>query len=143
MTEESSAPEQSDVAVANGRPKHITAAVIIAFVLAVYEVAVGFVLFVRVDEAPGPVALWYVIGVLHFVFAGLLVWGGVAAFTGATNRILVLTAVAASIIMVITMVMEVAEGGTPSGLLFLVLYAVMLVLLTRAASKEFFLAKAG
>jgi cation transport ATPase len=138
---ESPAPAAAETTSTGQRPTAVTAAVVIAFLLSLYELATCFVLFVGANLTAGPTAVWYVFGVVHLGLAGLLAWGGWAALTGRGERILILTALAALIVLAIKTVIEMVYGIPPVGWLILVLYAVMGWLLIRPNSKEFFAAK--
>jgi cation transport ATPase len=137
---DSPAPAPAETTSTGQRPTTVTAAVVIAFLLSLYELATCFVLFVGANLTAGPTAIWYVFGVVHLVLAGLLAWGGWAALTGSTERILVLTALAAVIVLAIKTVIEIVYGIPPVGWLILVLYGVMGWLLIRPNSKEYFAA---
>jgi len=111
--------------------------------VAISEILLAFHLITRANELPTVPALWYSVAVLHFVFAGLMVWGGIAAFRGKTNAILVLTAGAVAIVMVFTMIVEIVNGDSPSGILALLPLVLMVSMVTRDRSKEFFAARGG
>lgn len=138
-------PEQpnapADVASPSQRPTVVTAAVVIAFLLAAYEVLTALVLFVDAQLAGGPSVVWYAFGVVHLVVAALLAWGGWAALSTGNGRILVMTSLVVVVVLVVKTILEIVYGILPVGWLILVLYGAMYWLLTRPASQEHFAQK--
>jgi hypothetical protein len=133
----------AEIATTSQRPTVVTAAVVIAFLLAVYEVLTALVLFTDAQIAAGPSVVWYVFAVVHLVLAALLAWGGWAALTAGNDRILVMTSLAVVVVLVVKTILEIVFGILPVGWLILILYATMYWLLTRPASKEYFAQKSA
>src|SRR5687767_3270535 len=97
-------PGQPAGDVAAGRPGIVLAASVIAFALALYEIATGALILIDAGQAATSVAVWYVLGLFHLAVAGALVWGALAALKGRTEKVLIYTAAVATIVMVVAFV---------------------------------------
>lgn len=127
---------------AGERPRTVTAAAVIAFILAAYEIISGILVIAAAIFAGPPsattVILWIVMGILHVAFGALLFWGARAALRGGAGaKILVLTAAAAAAVLVIVGIVNVVNGEFPGQLVVVILYAALLFLLFRPESKQF------
>jgi hypothetical protein len=131
-------PGQPAGDVAAGRPGIVLAACVIAFALALYEIATGALILIDAGQAATSVAVWYVLGLFHLAVAGALVWGGLAALTGRTEKVLIYTAAVAAIVMVVTFIVQFVSPIPAQGLFMVVVYGVVVVLLTRPQSTAFF-----
>ncbi len=79
------------------RPGAVTAAAVFAFIAAILEIlAALLVLAIAVSDKRtfGPPGLAWGYVAVNLVLASLMVWGGIAALRGRTNKILVYTALA-------------------------------------------------
>jgi hypothetical protein len=119
-----------------GRPTAVTAAVVIAFFLAFYELLTTIGLFLTPPRGPDP--MWYAFGVVHLLLAVVLVLGGLNARRGNSDRLLVGVSAAAVVVLAIKTVFEIVYDLLPVGWLILVAYGVMVYLLMRPTSKAFF-----
>lgn len=138
-----SAPESGPgQGLSASRPGTVTAAAVVAFILAACEIAIGLLLIAAaVVEAPtmGVIVVYVAVAVLHVAFGGLLIRGGHGALRAdsAASRLLLLTAAAASVVIVITAIANVLNGEPPGWLVLLILYGVLAYLLMRPESKRF------
>ena len=133
-------PQQVTAGTGAKRPSRVTAAVVIAFIMAAVQVFFGLMLVSLAASSAGPAFL----GVLNLMTAGFLVWGGIAALKGWTSKILAVTALTIAIINAITMIIAVANGtGIPVGVLGVILPAIIFTNLRTADSRQFFISRGG
>jgi len=135
------------LSVRGERPLTVTAAAVLAFLLAAIEVAIAvgnlalgaaFSGYTQTQKASYSSVvssgLLYLFGVIGLVLAALLVWGGVATIRGQTGRILA-AVVAAVIVLGIAVSLLVDWAYMEVGA---ILPAVIVFLLISTSSKEFF-----
>jgi uncharacterized RDD family membrane protein YckC len=129
------------------RPGTVTAAAVIAFVMAALNIAAGLHSIYNVfhyDPLTGALrAVLYISGVVGLVFAGLFIWGGVAALKGRTSKILFWTSLVASALYLINVPRNPTGYGGSVAVLCLALAAAVVILALQSSSKDFFRARAA
>ena len=144
-------PVDAAYAAPTARPGAVTAAAVIAFIIAGLEVLGALLAFVagvgysnltqsQKDQMPAMASsgTFYLMGLFELVFAGLLIWGGVAAIQGKTNKILFFVALAVAVLNVVYLFV----GGYLS-IVGVIIAVVIMVLLRQQSSKQWFLSRGG
>lgn len=142
-------PAYGGGAPAATRPGQITAAAVIAFVMAAFQLfaAIGnFSLAATINQYTA--AYWafvspgvlYALAVVNLVFAGLLIWGGLTTMQGKTNKILFFTAIAVMVVGVLTNIMV---HNYAFAFLPVILPGIILFLLWQQPNKDWFVAQGG
>jgi len=145
------APQQPPPAVGYDparRPGTVTAAAVFAFIAAVLELLaalfmLGIAVFSKRTFGPPGTAWGYTI--VNFALATLMIWGGIAALRGKSNKILVYTALVLAALQIVQTVLTIVKHfSTPvSTILGLILALLVVASLTTARSREFFIARGG
>src|SRR5262245_13724113 len=117
---ESPQPGPVPAAGVAARPGSVTAAAVIAFVLAAFEVVSGVLVMMASFAVGETAAMPYVLGVIQLVFAALFIWGGLQAMRGVTDKTLLWTVAAAAIVTVAAAIIRIFAGEIPGRLLLLV-----------------------
>jgi hypothetical protein len=131
------------------RPVQVTAAAVIAFILAALLILASLISFGVSGVAgafvgSGGAALLMVLGVFGLPVAGGMIWGGIQALNGKTSKILIVSAAAGFVLRVIGLIVLISLGqGVGYGILGLALQAAIVVILLQPPSKQFFTAKGG
>lgn len=135
------------------RPGTLTAAAVIAFVAAGFQIIGGILAMaggallgsaegaaedVGVDT-DGLGGLIILLGILALGYGGFYIWGGVVAMSGKNSMVLTIVAALAGLTEIIYMIVV----GPPSGLLGIAMSAVIVGLAMAPASREFVRAKGG
>ena len=124
------------------RPRAVTAAAVYAFAAALMQIpAALFSLFlaVRGRELFGPPGLGYGYAVVNLVFVVLMVWGGISALRGKTNKILVYTALVLAALQIVQTVLTVVKHyASPISTIIGLLLALLVIgcLTTRGAESS-------
>jgi len=131
------------------RPGMLTAAAVIAFVAAGFQIIAGIIAMAAggvansleddLDTGTSYGALAMVLGVLALVYGAVYIWGGVVALSG--KNTIVLTVIAG--ISLLTEVIGMIILGPPSGILGMALGAVIIGLAMAGPSREFVRSKGG
>jgi hypothetical protein len=133
-----------------GRPGQITAAAVIAFVMAALQLlaAIGYISLAGLlnSYAAGiyysflSPAVLYILALLSVAFGALLIWGGLLVMQGKTNKILFFTAIAAIVVSVISNIAVHSYGYAVGSF---ILPGVILFLLWQQPNKDWFVAQGG
>lgn len=156
---------------AAGRPGTVTTAVVLAFVTAAINLLIGLLFLfgwmyaatqVPKQTEEGAVAaslvftvFLFIVGLVFLLIAGLLMWGGVAALKGRTNKILIWISSVAVVWHLISASSIITSRGEPSTVLIawlcltmiatlcLALSVVIVILVLTQSSKDFFRVRGG
>ncbi len=127
------------------RPGMVTGAAVLAFISAGFGIIGSFILMlggsvVSALGASGVGGLVIVLGLISLALSALLIWGGVAAISGKSSKILVILSGISVIINLIEIIVLPAGFTAVIGMVIPVL---IIVFLMNAASKAWFRAKGG
>jgi serine/threonine-protein kinase len=125
------------------RPRGVTVAAILGFVMAALRLLAAALQFVGGPEATwGSVALFYTMGVLNFAVTPFLIWGGVAALKGARSDVLAYSALAVALMEIFGLILAAANGGqTSRGAIALILAVAIFRNLRTEQAKQYFAAR--
>jgi hypothetical protein len=131
------------------RPGMLTAAAVLAFVSAGFQIIAGIIAMAAggvadsleddLDTGTNYGALAMVLGLLALVYGAVYIWGGVVALSGKNTIVLTVIAGISALTEIIGMIIL----GPPSGILGIALGAVIIGLTMAGPSREFVRSKGG